>query len=48
MRIAASVETVDSPLNARRPVIILYSSAPNEKMSDRRSTGLPSACSGDM
>ena len=35
VRIAASVETVDSPWNARRPVSISYNSAPNEKMSER-------------
>jgi hypothetical protein len=30
------------------PVTISYSSAPNEKMSLRPSTSLPSTCSGDM
>lgn len=43
-----SVETFVSARNARRPLIISYNTDPNEKMSDRASTGFPSACSGDM
>ncbi len=45
---AASVESAVSPRNGRRAVVISYRIAPNEKMSDRQSTALPSACSGDM
>ena len=45
---ASSVDIFVSPTNARRPVTISYSTAPNEKTSDRGSAGLPSACSGDM
>ncbi len=44
----ASVESFESPEKARRPVTISYNTAPNEKMSERASTGCPSACSGDM
>ena len=47
-RIAASVEGPVSPSKGRRPVTISYSTEPNEKMSERASTFLPSACSGDM
>ena len=47
-RIAESVEIVDSAANAFLPVIISYSTTPNEKMSERWSTLLPCACSGDM
>lgn len=36
------------PVNAFLPVISSYSTAPNEKMSDRGSASLPSTCSGDM
>ena len=36
------------PANARRPASISYRTAPKLKMSDRASTGWPSACSGDM
>ena len=39
---------IESPPNARVPVNISYSTAPVEKMSERASTGLPSACSGDI
>ena len=46
--VAVSTERGVSPVKARRPVTISYKTAPNEKMSDRASTGLPSACSGDM
>ena len=45
---AASVAAVESPRNARCPDSISYRIAPKEKMSDRASTLLPSACSGDM
>jgi hypothetical protein len=37
-----------APWKARRPVSISYITAPSEKMSERASTGLPCACSGDM
>ena len=47
-RIAESVEIAESPPNARSPVTISCSMAPKAKMSDLASTGLPSACSGDM
>src|ERR1035438_6598365 len=43
-----SVEILDPPSNARRPLTISYKTEPNEKISERASTGLPSACSGDM
>ena len=45
---AAMVEIALSPSKARRPLSISYSTAPNEKTSERASAGLPSACSGDM
>ena len=41
-------ETFVSPLKGRSPVAISCSTTPSEKMSDRESTGFPSACSGDM
>ena len=47
-RIADSVEIPELPSNARRPVTISYKTEPKEKMSERVSTRLPSACSGDM
>src|SRR5580692_12579608 len=47
-RIAAIVEAVVLPSNARLPVHASYSTAPSEKMSERRSASLPSSCSGDM
>jgi len=34
--------------NARFPVTISYSTKPNENWSDRKSSGRPLACSGDM
>ena len=37
-----------SPGNARSPVAISYSTAPNAKMSVRASTARPSSCSGAM
>jgi hypothetical protein len=45
---AASVSAGVSRRNARRPVNISYSTDPKLKMSERASTFLPSACSGDM
>jgi hypothetical protein len=39
---------VVSPWNGRSPTAISWSRTPSEKMSDRESTGFPSACSGDM
>ena len=47
-RIAVSVEICDVPSNALRPLSISYSTEPKLKMSERASTALPSACSGDM
>ena len=47
-RIEDRVDTGVSPAKGRLPVAISYSTIPNEKMSERESTGLPSACSGDM
>ena len=47
-RINVSVDSFDSPGNARCPVTISYSTTPNAKMSERVSSFLPSACSGDM
>ena len=40
--------SVESPSKARLPVNISYSMAPVEKMSERASTDLPWACSGDI
>ena len=45
---AASVEALVSPWNACPPVTISYNTDPKLKMSERASTFLPSACSGDM
>jgi hypothetical protein len=45
---AASVCGADPRWKARRPVAISYRIAPNENWSDRKSTDLPTACSGDM
>ncbi len=42
------VEIAVSPSNGRCPVAISYSRMPSENTSERASTGLPSACSGDM
>ena len=42
------VSVMSSPANARRPVNISYSTAPNAQMSARLSTVFPRACSGDM
>ena len=47
-KIAESVERAESPGNARTPVAISYITTPKEKMSDRVSTFLPWACSGDI
>ena len=47
-RIALSTSAADSPAKARSPESSSYSTAPRLKMSDRSSTGLPTACSGDM
>ena len=46
--IAAMVEIVESRVKPFRPVTISYSTMPREKMSDRASTVLASACSGDI
>ena len=45
---AESVEIPEPPSKARRPVTISYRTEPKEKISERASTRLPSACSGDM
>jgi hypothetical protein len=47
-RIDDITEMFESPLNGRSPVAISCSITPSEKMSERGSTALPSACSGDM
>ena len=45
---AASTSETVSPSKQRVPVSISYSTTPKDQMSDRLSTGLPRACSGDM
>ena len=45
---AAIVSVMSSPSNARRPVIISYSTQPNAHTSVRLSVALPRACSGLM
>ena len=45
---AARVSCTSSPPNARFPVSISYSTAPNAQMSARLSTVFPRACSGLM
>ena len=45
---AESDDNFDPPEKARWPVAISYTTDPNEKTSERLSTFLPSACSGDM
>src|ERR1043166_9343338 len=47
-RIAEATLSWLFPSNARRPVYISYSTAPNAKMSLRPSRSFPSTCSGDM
>ena len=47
-RIAAIVSLAVSRLNAFLPESSSYRIAPNEKMSERWSTGSPRTCSGDM
>ena len=47
-RMAEITDTGVSPRNGCSPVAIWCSITPSEKMSDRESTGFPSACSGDM
>ena len=47
-RIADIVSAAESRWNARAPDSISYRIAPNEKMSERWSAGLPFTCSGDM
>src|SRR6516162_7560211 len=47
-RMAAMVDAVVLPSNARRPVQASYKTAPRAKMSERASASLPSSCSGDM
>ena len=48
LRIAAIRPAWLSARNGALPAMISYSTRPNEKMSLRPSTGLPSNCSGDM
>ena len=43
-----SVSMADGPANARDPVTASYRTQPNEKTSERWSTGRPCTCSGDM
>ena len=45
---ASSTSGVVAPGKARLPASISYSTAPNEKISLRRSAARPTACSGDM
>jgi hypothetical protein len=45
---AEIVSLAESLLNAFRPERSSYRIAPNEKMSERWSTGSPRSCSGDM
>src|SRR5215210_2600409 len=45
---AATMCAAVCPGNARVPVTISYRTAPKLKISDLASSGLPSACSGDM
>ena len=47
-RIAPRIEIAFSPRNAFRALSISYKTTPKEKMSERASTLLPWACSGDM
>ena len=47
-RIASKIPAEESPRNGSVPVAISYSTTPSENRSVRRSSGLPSACSGDM
>ena len=46
--IAAITAIPVSAENARCPESISYNTSPNEKMSDRASSGLACACSGDI
>ncbi len=47
-RTAAMMAMAESPVKARLPLNISYNTAPNEKISERASASLASACSGDM
>src|SRR5437764_13783508 len=44
----AIIDIAFCPRKARLPVTISYSNVPNEKISERGSTRLPWACSGDI
>ena len=46
--IAACVSGAVCRAKARRPESISYTISPNENWSERKSTGRPAACSGDM
>ena len=48
VRIAVIVSAVVAPWNARLPVSISYTTAPNAKISERWSAGRPRTCSGAM
>ena len=48
LRIASNTAADVVPPNARRPVIISYSTTPSENTSVRASSCFPSACSGDI
>ena len=47
-RIASKITADVSPRKGSEPVVISYSTAPNENKSVRASSSLPRACSGDM
>ena len=48
LRIASKIAAEVSPRKGSVPVAISYSTTPSENRSVRRSSVLPSACSGDM
>jgi hypothetical protein len=48
LMMADSSDMFVSPLNGFSPVAISNSRTPSEKTSERASTALPCACSGDM
>ena len=48
LRMADMIDTLVSPLNGLSPVAISYRRMPRENTSERESTVVPCACSGDM
>lgn len=48
LRMALRMSADESPLKARRPETISYSTAPKLNRSERASASLPRTCSGDM